>query len=416
MSYIAHTGTFDVENYGDLLFPLIARLHLPDQVMRAISPVGGGPVWSDCVPSEPIYALTGSACRGVVVGGGNIVHANRSSLVAYETGGVSATGYADLWIGAALAAGRDMPVVWNAPGVPKPIRPQHVTIARKALLRTNYLSVRDTLSKSYLLEVCSDVDIAVVPDSAWDIPALWSGRDLDEAFAALTSRQPGDRGRFVTIHLNRRYTRDIGDAGLAGVIDALCEMLDAMPILVAIGPCHGDDLFAREIAARLSKHPIVIDRPKSLRQVCAAISRSMLYCGSSMHGYITAASFGVPALLVANKMIKFAGAVERAGAPHTLVPSWKKVVSTGKSLDLAALSETFRRSQKAAAAELATHWRTIAEHLDKGDIDATAIWEPRAFTEYRTAFEAIPNHGGGAVGRVRRLVQWARRSLLDSKS
>ena len=50
---LAHFGTFDVENYGDLLFPLVLERRLADlcdEFIR-VSPVGGPPLWQDRVPT-----------------------------------------------------------------------------------------------------------------------------------------------------------------------------------------------------------------------------------------------------------------------------------------------------------------------------------------------------------------------------
>ncbi|TCP39819.1 polysaccharide pyruvyl transferase family protein [Rhodovulum marinum] len=389
MAYLAHTGTFDVENYGDLLFPLLLAKRLPGYEVRPVSPCGGNPVWSDCVSSAPLEGLLGSKCRGIIVGGGNIIHPNPSSLARYRKCGADIRGYADLWIGAALAAGKDVPVLWNACGVPRPIGTEFAEIAREALLRTDYLSVRDELSRKYLQNICPDLEIAVVPDSAWDLPSLWTADELDSTFAALTGGTPGDCGRHVAIHLNRRYTKDVGDIALGAIIDGLCDALDARPILVAIGPCHEDDVFARAITPYLSREPIILDRPQSLRQVCAAISRSDFYVGSSMHGYITAAAFGVPAVVVARKMIKFSGAVHRAGAPETLVRSWKKVPGAVRRIDRDALSATFLQSQKAASAELTAHWSAIASQIDRGSQMEATLWDPSALHAYRARFQDI---------------------------
>ena len=48
---LAYFGTFDVENYGDLLFPLILERKLADfcDEFIHVSPVGGQPLWQDCV-------------------------------------------------------------------------------------------------------------------------------------------------------------------------------------------------------------------------------------------------------------------------------------------------------------------------------------------------------------------------------
>ena len=53
---IAHYGTFDVENYGDLLFPpvLERRLSGRGHTLTHVSPIGGRAIWEDCVETISI--------------------------------------------------------------------------------------------------------------------------------------------------------------------------------------------------------------------------------------------------------------------------------------------------------------------------------------------------------------------------
>ncbi len=41
---IAHVGTFDVENYGDLLFPTVLKHNFLDYEIDLFSPIGGGSI------------------------------------------------------------------------------------------------------------------------------------------------------------------------------------------------------------------------------------------------------------------------------------------------------------------------------------------------------------------------------------
>src|SRR3954468_16079461 len=86
---IALFGTFDVDNYGDHLFPRVAihelRRRLPDAVVDAWSPYGwlhptgldGGRAASPLGPWSPERARRLAASHHlVVVGGGGRVHLN----------------------------------------------------------------------------------------------------------------------------------------------------------------------------------------------------------------------------------------------------------------------------------------------------------------------------------------------------
>src|SRR5215213_9324871 len=90
---IAHFGTFDVENYGDLLFPLVLERRLSDlcDEFVHVSPVGGPPPWSDCVQTVGFnqFSQETSGVDGVVVGGGQIIRATPTPLEVYNASGIS---------------------------------------------------------------------------------------------------------------------------------------------------------------------------------------------------------------------------------------------------------------------------------------------------------------------------------------
>ncbi len=126
---IAQLGTFDVANYGDLLFPLLAHRRLerffPDLHMDFVSPVGGDPVWSDCVASVPwqSFAECIESYDAILVGGGNIIRLNPTDLGHYQEGLTPLLAYARLWAAFAELNQKGIPILWNAPGVPSPMHP-----------------------------------------------------------------------------------------------------------------------------------------------------------------------------------------------------------------------------------------------------------------------------------------------------
>ena len=98
--HLAHFGTFDVENFGDLLYPLIARhrLSAAGADITFVSPIGAAPVWRDCVETVPASALDELEIDGVLLGGGNIVHAGLAGVDAYRGDGLTAVlAYSRLW-------------------------------------------------------------------------------------------------------------------------------------------------------------------------------------------------------------------------------------------------------------------------------------------------------------------------------
>lgn len=385
---LVHSGTFDVANYGDLLFPLLLRKRLCTRPLVHVSPAGGPPVWSDCVSSISFEELLGKPVAGLVIGGGNIIHAMPSKLPDYEDAGVDLSGYGDLWVCSALSVDASIPVIWNAPGVAGRFETASIDIVRRALRRVNYLSVRDNASRECLLEIDPELEVAVVPDSAWALPQLWEKAELDASFVALMNRLGNSALEpIVTIHVNARYMKGIKIESVAENIDRICEALGARPLFIAIGPCHGDDVTAVEVARLCRSRPLILDKPESLIEIAAAISHSEFYMGSSMHGYITAASFGVPAVAVARGKFKFDGVVQLTGAPETLISSWEEAPEIFAEIDRKALSEKFKIVGANARDRLDRHWSRIIALLPQSESVEPHLADKAAF--YRSRAELL---------------------------
>lgn len=321
MKEIGIVGTFDVANYGDLLFPLLAqkRLEMLPVRISAVSPAGGDPIWSDCMPSRRLNDL--AAFDGLLIGGGNIIRMSAATLDQYQVDATSIAGYPLLWASTPNAAASGQAVCWNAPGVPEPFPEFQLPLTRAALEAAAYLSVRDEESRGLLLSAWPKADIKVVPDTAWDIGMLWRPDELDDAYRRLIE---GRAEQTIAVHLNERYL-GMPDDAVASCMDAISEETGRKIVLLALGPCHDDDKLACRIAKRMQSKPIVIDKPSSLRTVAACISRSSAYLGSSMHGFITAVAFGVPAINVASqKVLKFAGLQHLFPGETICVDTWNE--------------------------------------------------------------------------------------------
>ncbi len=336
---IAHFGTFDVENYGDLLFPLILenRLGSANVDIVHVSPAGGDGVFSDGRASTSLSEALRSDFDAVVVGGGNIVHARTTALERYAVdSNIAALGYAGLWLGASeLAARLEVPLVWNAPGVPAAFGRETAPLVAWAAAACDYLAVRDERSAMWLRAAGFAGPLSVVPDTGIEVSRLWGKDELREAFReAFESRGMASvPGRTVLVHLNARYATD--EAGVtAERVARIARTLDAVPILCALGGCHGDSDLARRVVSAMPSPVLLIDRPRSLREIVACIEGSVAYFGSSLHGLITACAFSRPAILVARESrsgaAKFSGFLDQWGAarkgadfpPVIRAPSW----------------------------------------------------------------------------------------------
>lgn len=365
---IAHFGTFDVPNYGDLLFPLVLERRLAGLGFdfAHVSPCGGKPVWGDCVSSISLDDLIDNASTivAVAVGGGNLINFGATSLEQYQQGGLAATlAYPRLWMEpAVLAEARGLPLWWNGPGVSEPILDELCDLAKWAASAAHYVAVRDDASKRWLQRTGFATEINIIPDTALEVSQLWSPEEVDDAYAeAFARRQRSLPCSTLAIHLNGRFTQESA-AELAGRLDRICASRQTTAVLLALGPCHGDSKLQREVGERMKSNPLIVDQPNSLRELAACIARSEAYLGSSLHGCITACSFGKKALVVVPRTAptrhKFVGFLRMFGLSEWLAESWFEAEQRFEQLHTASVNSWQQVLQKALP-RLDQHWSQV---------------------------------------------------------
>ena len=191
-------GTFDVQNYGDLLFPIIAELELS----RRLGSIELIPFSYHAKSAEDwpyrVESLVELPCLvgdldAVLIGGGFIVRFDKIIAPGYEPP-VSwihhPTGY---WLVPALmGAQHGVPVVWNAPGmhcneIPSWSHP----LLSLALECSSHIAVRDEPSKAALRPFVEPRRVHVMPDTAFSIGHLL------RAHAAADIRAAAQRSAFM---------------------------------------------------------------------------------------------------------------------------------------------------------------------------------------------------------------------------
>jgi lipopolysaccharide transport system ATP-binding protein len=271
-------GTFDVQNYGDLLFPLIAefelRKRLGDVTMHRFSyHAKSAPDWPFSV--IPVAALPDviQELDALLVGGGDVIRFDKDVAPSYAPPSPRIhhpTGY---WLTPSLIAhAHGIPVIWNAPGVHLDVPEWARPLVKLALELSGYVSVRDDASKETLAPLLDHDRIEVVPDTAFGVSRLLGPTtDAAEPYIAIQpSCTLANFQRFVKAHQDR----------FAGY------RLLAVPI----GPVLGDEhAFVRDLGGivRLPSWP----QPLQLAQI---LSNASAVVGHSYHLAITALTAGVP--------------------------------------------------------------------------------------------------------------------------
>lgn len=287
---IGLSGTFDVQNYGDLLFPLVAEAELTERLgdvkLRPFSyHAKTPPDWPYTVTSVTELPQITASLDGMLIGGGFIIRFDKEVAPGYgpPTQAIHhPTGY---WLTPALIAlQHGIPVAWNAPGMHcNEIPTWAYPLMEMAFTLSRYIAVRDEPSRTVLADF-ADREIAVVPDTCFGI-------------ARLLDRQP-------SIEINRlREAAGLTDPYI--IIQAALGLDSFLRFVrnhkqrlrgfrflaLPIGPVLGDD------AAILGDDlPGLVRLPTWPHPLLMAelISQSEAVIGHSYHLAITALASGVP--------------------------------------------------------------------------------------------------------------------------
>jgi lipopolysaccharide transport system ATP-binding protein len=306
-------GTFDVENFGDMLFPRILEEELgrriPDAHIRVFAPVGytGLNRFEEREPAEPlgpwsperVSELAGELdC--VVVGPGEIIH-GRDELLSPHYGLAPAemrrrapSRFFVNGLGPELES--ECPVVWSAVGIPFDFRAREAARVREALADRPLVAVRDEVSRRRLRKAGVDREVDVVPDPAFLSPRLYPPRLIEKRLAQL--RATGAYPEEAPLVVQGNAASILHVPALAAALERLREEREiAAVVIVETGPCHGDGEFAHVLAETLPGS--VRLTAGGLSDVTVAIAASTGFIGTSLHGNITALTYDRPHLVLA---------------------------------------------------------------------------------------------------------------------
>ncbi|MGH9023415.1 MAG: polysaccharide pyruvyl transferase family protein [Acidimicrobiia bacterium] len=311
---LALWGTFDVDNYGDHLFPLVARhelgRRLPGAIVDAYAPYGTprpgrltghagvsalGP-WT----RSRVQQLAGDYDT-VVIGGGEIIHLNDPLLAPVY--GVSTEEVCSLAPGRFFVEGlgadleRRSPAVWHAVGLPFELDDEQARRLKDALAGRPYLAVRDRFSLERLRRAGIDQPVEVVPDTALLLDRVLDRSLLQRRLAALRAGRLYPPGPALVIQGCDLLVPHI--AAIAGALRAwLVQHPSITPVLVETGACRGDSDFADALEDRLGVGVVRLPPAEMVEDIAAAIAGAWAFVGSSLHGAITALVYGRPFVLL----------------------------------------------------------------------------------------------------------------------
>ena len=347
--FIEAWGTYDLANYGDLLFPLIVDNAIASRVqatLRLASPHGGT---YPAAPTRDVRRITPFAdpdffgqldgVDGFVLGGGDIVRVD-----AFPTGSLIELPadhpdryrpYRNSRFLIELGAlARYRPVVWNAVGVPMAFDEPLAEVVRRAVEPVRYLSVRDQMSRHHLEMAGVEAEITVVPDSAFALADIFPSDARDAALERLR-RRASYPSSGPTLAVQWSFAdADFDSLAVAALRALLASRTDLQIVLVPLGRCHGDLARMEPLCWELPR-TTVVSGAFALDELAAAIAGADAFVGSSMHGNITAAVFGVPTAFLAlptHRPDKLMGQARSIGRTDVTIDQPGRIVEVAEAL------------------------------------------------------------------------------------
>jgi hypothetical protein len=352
---IGIVGTFDLENFGDLLFPILARSELEKRLDRPELVIYS--YHAKCADSWPyeVRSLVDlpreiEGLDLLIVGGGHLVRFGERVAPGYHPPSPTIhhpTGY---WLAPTLlAASYDVPAAWNAVSASLGTPVWARGLLRRGVESAAYVSVRDRPSREELLDVAPGALVELVPDTAFGIRALLPS-EPSEAF-----RRFGDvlglEEPYVVVQASPElapHARQIDEA-LAEVRAAGCAVLE-----LPVSPCLHDEPGATGVAMPMLR-PSGWPPPLLLAEI---VSRADAVVARSLHLSIVALACGVPV----HRHQQLPDRVPKYEALHGLGVVWWDHDTDGGCLIRRALGRVEPGRQIARLLErVASHWDAIAQ-------------------------------------------------------
>lgn len=293
---IAQIGTFDVENFGDLLFPTVLEHRFSQCIIDMYSPNGN--MAKPFEETKHVFSVSEleKRCQSqkydlIVIGGGDIIRIEKNIAANYamDYHASIATWQLPIIVGKKY----HIPVVFNCPGVPADFGVCEKKLTKILLENVDYVSVRDNISKRYL-EACGVKNIQVVPDTVYTIPDCYRKEDLAETRKNLIKEGwiPDWENYIIFQHNTVNDAEDIEK--IKALLKRLAEEKGYQILLLPIGYVHSDISFMKHLLEEGEQNLFLCNEKLSPKQMCAVLAGSNGYIGTSMHGAIVSYAYGKP--------------------------------------------------------------------------------------------------------------------------
>jgi len=215
-------------------------------------------------------------------------------------------------------------VVYLSCGVPHNFLPAESEQVKRTLDRASFIYLRDEQSAEKLRRAGVSRQITVAPDIAVTLSDHFEHAEQAQRGRAILSGFGIDAGRPVLCFQSKPYT-DFSVDEILRQLKRYQERTQSEIVLLPTGYCHGD----HELLQRLGKQSggtLKYAGVHSVFDMISIIAASNLFIGTSLHGNITAFSYGIPHLFGPLPVDKAEGFLKITGLPAELkLDSWSEI-------------------------------------------------------------------------------------------
>lgn len=293
-------GTFDCENFGDLLFPILLETYLSnrgyDVNLYPFSPKECDmPFFED----KHVYSvkdmhgfLKSHAIDAIIIGGGDLIRLDSQIGKSY-TDRLEAN---SLWTYPIILGNiMEIPVVFNCPGVTFEFNGTNRKLVKCLLDEVAYISVRDEYSKRYLQECNLNNPVTVSIDTVAGVQELYPDTYIDNVFSALQQRVSLPESAYMVIQINNAIFSTEHLLILKEFIERVHKEHVYRLVFMPIGYEHDDDIALETLRNLCDCDILLIDgktKKLSPEEMIAIIKHASFFAGTSLHGAIVSYVYG----------------------------------------------------------------------------------------------------------------------------
>ncbi|MBO5530354.1 MAG: polysaccharide pyruvyl transferase family protein [Bacilli bacterium] len=277
---VAQIGTFDVENYGDLLFPVLFKYRFSNYDIDLFSPMGGKKPFEE---KTIVYSLNDldKMCSekkydALIIGGGDLIRLDNQVANVYKKSYVSSL---SLWLlPIVLGKKYNIPVVFNSPGVPYYFDLNQEKIIKTIMNSVDYISVRDRESKK-ILERAGIKNVNVVPDTILCIDKYITKSDNEKIKNQLIKdKKIPDVDNYIVIQHNKsNINNKLYIKEIKKLIDLIIKKYKYNVLLLPIGYVHNDIDFLNNIYNEKNKNLYIVKNKLTPEEMLSVLSCSKGY-------------------------------------------------------------------------------------------------------------------------------------------